>query len=57
MVKIFLGGAMNSQNAKKSWKMHIFTVSPKTSVQKHAKIIFLLVKYVLDTCRLLFGGP
>ena len=57
MVKIFFGGAMNSQNAKKSWKMHIFSVSPKISDQKHAKIIVLLVKYVLDTYRLLFCGP
>ena len=48
---------MNSQNAKKSWKIHIFSVSPKISDQKHAKIIVLLVKYVLDTYRLLFGGP
>ena len=38
-------------------KCMFLIVSPKISDQKDAKIIFLLVKYVLDTYRLLFGGP
>ena len=56
-MKTFLGGAMTSQNAEKWWKMHIFSVPPKISDQNNAKIIVLLVKYVLETYRLLFGGP
>ena len=52
-----LGVAMSSQKAKKSWKMQIFSVSQKVSDSKNAKIIFLIVKYVRYTYRLLFGGP
>ena len=49
MVKTFLGGAVTIQNAEKWWKMHIFSVPPKISDQNNAKIIVLLVKYVLET--------
>ena len=51
-----LGVAMASQIAGQWWKMHIFSVSPKISDQNNAKIIVLLVKYVLETYRLLFCG-
>ena len=54
--KIFWG-AMTNQNAGKWWKMHIFCLSPKISDQNNAKIIVLLVKYVLGTYWLLFGSP
>ena len=57
MVKKNLGGAMTSENDEKWWKMHIFSVPPKISEQSNAKIIVLLVKYVLEIYRLLFGGP
>ena len=47
MVKTFLGGAMNIQMLK-NYEKCIFLVShPKISDQKNAKIIVLLVKYVL----------
>ena len=56
-MKTFLGGAMTCQNAEKWWKMYIFSVPPKISDKNNAKIIVLFLKYVLETYRLLFGGP
>jgi len=56
MVKIFWGVVLSSQKAEKSWKMTIFSVSPKISDSRNAKIIFLTVKYIHYTYRILFDG-
>ena len=49
MVKKFFGVAVSSQKAEKSGKMPNFSVSPKISDSRNAKIMFLTVKYVRYT--------
>ena len=56
MVKIFFWVVLSSQKAEKSWKMMIFSVSPKISDSRNAKIIFLTVKYIRYMYRILFDG-
>ena len=56
MVKNFFGVVVSSQNAEKSWKLTIFSVSPKISDSKNAKIIFITVKYVCYIYRILSDG-
>ena len=56
MVKKFFGVAVSSQKAEKSGKMPNFSVPPKISDSRNAKIMFLTVKYVRYMYRILFGG-
>ena len=56
MVKNFFGVAVSSQKAEKSGKMPNFSVPPKISDSRNAKIMFLTVKYVRYMYRILFGG-
>ena len=56
MVRKKIGVAVSSQKPEKSWKMPIFSVSPKVSDSRNAKIMFLTVKYVRYMYRILFGG-
>ena len=57
MVETFLGGSMNSQMLKNNEKCIFLVSHQKLVTKKNVKIIVLLVKYVLNTYRLLFGGP
>ena len=56
MVKKIFWVVLSSQKAEKSWKMTIFSVSPKISDSRNAKIIFLTVKYIRYMYRILFDG-
>ena len=53
---IFGGVGVSSKKIEKSWKMTIFSVSPKNSDSGNAEKIFLLVEYVCYMYRILFDG-
>ena len=56
MVKNFFGVAVSSQKAEKLGKMPNFSVPPKISDSRNAKILFLTVECVRYMYKILFGG-